>query len=789
MELGNRGNVMADNPIAYRVLNLARGVAGAYATRLLSDLGAQCSWWLWDDPRPGDWPENASFRAYFEQRVECLNSRVPLVALLQRLPGVAGAFDLVVSDFSANEVPEEQLLDLLRPFNPSIVVANADHFGRTGPYAQWTGDELTDYAMGGYWTLAGDPDKAPLRVPGHQAQFHAGMQLALAALAALRHARLTGEGQEIEVTGIEAMLGAHWSSTVAWTHEGRILKRLGSDLFKASDGWVFFFRLGLYPNLFILIEQPELMDDPRWSTITNWLANAPQLWAMVEDWCKSRSMEEIVSAAQQLRIPATPVDTAATLLADEGLKQRGFFDFSSGGGLPGQPYRWSNDWPQATDAPSLSQALANPSAVEVAAPVPETSRGALTTGGPLAGLKAIEVTNNWAGPIAGRHLGDLGADVLKIELATKPATRLSHYPGKDPGKYHWNRSGYFNEMNRNKRDLSLNLATDRGREIFLELVRGVDVVVENNSARVMPNLGLGYQQLSEVNPKLVMASISGFGATGPRKDWVAFGSNIETACGLAAITGYVDAAPQRTGSFVADPIAGAHAVIGILAALERRDRTGQGAHLDISLAESAMPFMLEAFAYYNEHGSPMPFRGNSDPWAAPTGAYKCFGPDDWMAIAVRTAEQWRALCSVAGIDVAIGEDIEQRLKNRDTIDRQVEQWTGDLTQYECVRLLQSLGVPAAPILHNWQLHCDPHLYARDAFIPIEHPDTGVLPYPGFPWRFSSTQPSVRMAAPRFAEANQYVFSRLLGMNPEQIAALYSEGVTADEPEGLVPVVV
>ncbi|HXU23177.1 MAG TPA: CoA transferase, partial [Tepidiformaceae bacterium] len=212
---------MDGRPIDFRVLNIARGVAGAYAMRLLCDLGAQCSWWRWDDARPGDWPDSAGFRQHFEQGVECLDQDASLVSLLQQLPGTASSFDLVVSDFAATEVAEGKLFELLRPQNPAIVVANADHFGRTGPYAEWAGDELTDYAMGGYWALAGDPGKAPLRVPGYQAQFHAGMHLALGAMAALRHARLTGEGQELEVTGVEAMLGAHWSTTVAWTHEGR----------------------------------------------------------------------------------------------------------------------------------------------------------------------------------------------------------------------------------------------------------------------------------------------------------------------------------------------------------------------------------------------------------------------------------------------------------------------------------------------------------------------------------------------------------------------------------------
>jgi len=785
---------MADNrPLDFHVLSLARGIAGAYVTRLLTDLGARSSQLRWQEGRPGDWPSSAGFRAYFDRGVDVVIRHQPLDELLGRLPLLAASYDLIVADFSATEVPDEGSLYLrLRSHNLAIMVANVDHFGRTGPYARWTGDELTDYAMGGYWALAGDPAREPLRVPGYQAQFHAGLQLAVAALAGLRYARRTGVGQEVNVSAVEAMLGAHWSTTVAWTHEGRILKRTGSDLFEAEDGWVFFYMLGLYPNLFILIGRPELMDDDRWNTITGWLAHGQEIWGMVREWCRGQPMHQIVQTAQELRIPVTPVATAAGLLEDVHLQARGCFQRHGGTAYPGMPYHWTEPWEEELPRSVLADALQREAADNVALPVPLTTDPFAGHGAPLAGLRVIEVTNNWAGPIAGRHLADLGAEVIKVELASKSATRLSHYPGKEPGKYHWNRSGYFNEMNRNKRDVALNLATERGRELFIELVRWADVVVENNSARVMPNLGLGYDTLSRANSRLVMASISGFGATGPCRDWVAFGSNIEAACGLAAATGYdetIDSRPYRTGSFVADPIAGAHAVIGVLAALERRDRTGLGSHLDISLTESAIPFMLESLVYYQERGELLPRRGNAEEASAPTGAYPCAGGDHWMAIAVRTDEQWQALCRVMGLDATLYPSASSRVAARAAINAQLSAWTREQDQYECVRALQAQDVPAAPILHNWQLHSDPQLFARNAFIPIEHPDTGVLPYPGFPWRFSTTRPAVRTAAPRFAEANDYVFGRLLRLSLGEITALYAAGVTAHEPEGLVPVVV
>ena len=182
----------------------------------------------------------------------------------------------------------------------------------------------------------------------------------------------------------------------------------------------------------------------------------------------------------------------------------------------------------------------------------------------------------------------------------------------------------------------------------------------------------------------------------------------------------------------------------------------------------------------------MPRRGNIEPADAPTGSYPVTGRDDWIAIAVRTDEQWRALCDLAGLDDLASLDAAARVARREEIDERLSEWTSPLTRFEAVRELQARGVPAASILHNWQLHADPHFHARGSFVHIDHPDTGVYPYPGFMWRFSRTAPSVRSHAPRFAEANQYVFGDLLGLDAEAIERLYAEGVTAHEPAVATP---
>jgi len=774
-------------PLSLSVLSLGRGVAAAFALRNLADLGASCSWWRWGTPRPGDWPPDDAFLSYFTAGVEVVDEPRALPAVLHAAEHLVNHYDVVLTDLGAAEQPAGELFARLSAFNPAVVVGVADHFGRTGPYSQWTGDELTDYAMGGYWAFGGHPEREPLRVPGYQAQLHAGLSLSVAVLAAARHARRTGTGQEVEAAAVEAMLGAHWDATVTWTHTGDVIERTGPDLFRTTDGFVFFYQVVWFPALMTLIDRPDLAGDARWSTWPAWRQNAAEFWAIVAEWCASRSMEEIVTAAQGLRLPVVAMADARTLLADPGLAERRFFRDVEGKPLPGRPILWSADWPQPAARPRLAPLLAAPARPVRTAPNHLPRPPARGGSGPLSGVRVLELSNNWAGPLAGRHLADLGAEVIKVEHPTKPWTRAGFYPGNAPGPRHWNRAGYFNELNRNKRSLALNLADSRGRDLFLRLVREADVVLQNNSARVMPKLGLGYETLREVNPRIVMASISGFGATGPRRDWVAFGSNIEVATGLAATTGYDTQTPYRTGSFVADPIGGTQAAIGIIAALELAERTGHGAHLDISLIEATLPFMTFSFARLHTTGTTMVPSGNADEWDAPAGAYPAAGPDEWIALAVRDEEQWAALASVSGLDPELGSSRAARLANRGLIDKQLRDWTAALTQYDAVRLLQGRGVPAAPILKNYQFHSDPHLFAREAFIPIEHPETGVMPYPGFPWRLPASPPSVRSAAPCFAEGNDYIFGGLLGLSADEIAALYEQGVSSLIPSGLDPV--
>ena len=401
--------------------------------------------------------------------------------------------------------------------------------------------------------------------------------------------------------------------------------------------------------------------------------------------------------------------------------------------------------------------------------------------GPLTGVRVLELCAHWAGPQAGKWLADLGADVIKIELQTKPSTRGLIPVGGDLWPEHYNRAGYFNKHNRNKRDLVLNLSHPLGKETFLKLVEKSDVVLENFSARVMPNLGLAFADLAKVNPRIVMCSVSGYGATGPEKDYSAFGSNVETASGLASVLGYGPGEYFGTGTFYADPVTGNHAVVAILAALHHSTRTGEGQWIDASLIECALPLFAQPLLEYTATGRVPEPRANRHHTQAPQGVYPSAGTDCWLAVSVPGGETFDALCGVIGKPEWKGKDLPWRRESAPAIDAAIAEWSRQFDHVNGARALQAAGIPAAPVLANWEIASDNHLHDRGFFVQVRHESAGTHFFPGFPWRFEGTPVSLRRAAPRFAEHNAEVLSEVLGYDAAAITRLYDEGVTGDDP--------
>ena len=335
-----------------------------------------------------------------------------------------------------------------------------------------------------YMYFGGHADREPLMMNNNQPMLHAGAQAAIGTLAALRWARKSGRGQHVDVSSVEAMLSAHaWTST-SWTHEGVVLRRTEPDCIPCEDGWVWFFLFRWDPTLFILIDRPDLMDEGDFADRQSWFDNRDKLVQLLTDWCADRTKDDIFRAGQELRIPVTPVNDAADLLNSTQLTSRHWFqsvDHPVAGAtvMPGFPYLFSQT--PATvrrHAPVLGQDSGfqfarSPRQFDTTQRDQIAPRHLRTDIAPLAGVRVLELTANWAGPLAARHLADLGAEVIKIEAPDRPATRGGRYPGADPFRHHYNRAAYFNKLNRNKLAVTLDLNDPGGRALFLQARRGV----------------------------------------------------------------------------------------------------------------------------------------------------------------------------------------------------------------------------------------------------------------------------------------------------------------------------
>ena len=500
-----------------KVLDLSESIGGAYCTKLLSDLGAETV--LVERPGSGH-PlrhtgpyrgaphiEKSGLFLYYAANKKSVVCDLETEHGRESIKRLAADADVVVEGFEPGYLDSIGMgYDALSAQSPSLVFTSITHFGQTGPYRHWKSEEIVDYAMGGYMYFGGHAEREPLMMTNNQPMMNAGAQAAIATLAAIWWARKTGKGQQVDVSTVEAMLSAHaWTST-SWTHEGVVMRRTGPDCIRCKDGWVWFFLFRWEPTVFVLIGRPELMEDERFVDRQSWFYNRDEVIRILGDWCAEHTKDEIFRLGQELRIPVTPVNDASDLLSSSQLEAREWYQeiehpVAGRSKFPGFPYTFS-ETPATirTPAPVLDQDTgfrftrsnrkfnARERAPMRSSPTDHDSL-------PLRGVRVLELTANWAGPLAARHLADLGAEVIKIEAPDRPATRGGHYPGGDPFKHHYNRAAYFNKLNRNKHAITLNLFDPDARGIFLRLVAESDVVLENNSPRVMRNFGLEYATL------------------------------------------------------------------------------------------------------------------------------------------------------------------------------------------------------------------------------------------------------------------------------------------------------
>ena len=399
--------------------------------------------------------------------------------------------------------------------------------------------------------------------------------------------------------------------------------------------------------------------------------------------------------------------------------------------------------------------------------------------GALAGVRVADFTASWAGPHCVSLLAFMGAEVIKIESEAKLDLARYYPPFKD-GIESPDRAMWFAQMHRNSLSVTLNLREAKGVELAKRIVAISDVVAENFRAGVADRLGLGYEELVAVNPQVIMASLSGFGAYGPRSRWVTYGMHVSNISGLMSTVGYPESEPVSDWVEMPDPSGGVAGASAVLAALHYRLKTGKGQHIDLSEEETAIGFQPEKLMDYAMNGREAGRMGNRRPGMAPHGVYGCAGDDEWVSIAVGSEEEWGRFCSAVGMEELARDPrfdtVSARKENEEALDEIVEGWTRQHSKAEVMRVLQGSGVGAVATFTNADLYHDEHMAARGFFTWDEHPVQGRAKMPAQPWRMSGTPLSMTRSGPKMGEHNNYVLQELLGLSREEVERFVGGGV-------------
>ena len=411
----------------------------------------------------------------------------------------------------------------------------------------------------------------------------------------------------------------------------------------------------------------------------------------------------------------------------------------------------------------------------------------------LDGIRVLDLGRGWAGPTTGYTLGDMGAEVIRIEsIQNTDGWRLG---GTRPGEEGWwNRSPGANTVGRNKYGITLNLGHPRGAALFKQLVKIADMLLENYTPRVMENFGLPYPALKEINPGLIMVSMPSAGMTGPWRNHINFGPSMEQMSGMPALLGYPDGEPTMhgVGLAMADPFGGLHGAMALLMALHWRQVTGRGQYIDLAQNEGLTCTIGDAIMDYTMNRRVQARRGNRHPFMVPHGCYGCQtddkGDDMWAVIAISSDEEWESFSQAIGSPFWTREerfaDSGSRRQNQDELDKLIEAWTAEHEHYQVMHILQAAGVAAAPVLTAAELLKDPHLEGRGYFETYDQPGVGPLPYPGMWCKLSETPGSIRMPTPCLGQHNEYILGELLGVSKEEIAQLTAEEVIGTRPLGV-----
>ena len=414
---------------------------------------------------------------------------------------------------------------------------------------------------------------------------------------------------------------------------------------------------------------------------------------------------------------------------------------------------------------------------------------------PLEGVRILDMTVVWAGTYCATLLADMGAEVIRLESIKRlpPITRgyipyppkevieglpafVAAMPGREPGNRPWNRYPLFNAHGRNKLGMTVDLTQPSGMDIFRRLVAVSDAFVENNVTETMDKLGISYEMMKEINPRIIMLRMPAYGNTGLYRNYRSLGVHMEGVIGHTIVRGYEDMdQSSSTNVYAADAAGGAQGAFAMLAALHFRKRTGKGQLIELAQAENMMPYIGRYFMDYSMNGRDSSAIGNRHT-SAIQGCYPCDGEDRWVTITLFDDDDWTAFSDAIGnpkwTEDALFATHTSRYANQRTLDEHISRWTRQHGHYEVMHILQAAGVPAGPVMDQRDAFDDPHLQQRGIFEEVYHEDVeGSHLYVGAPYRMSDMPITIRRGPVRLGEDNEYVYKQVLGVSDEEYAEL------------------
>ena len=772
------------------VVEVAESVAGAFCGRMLAAFGARVikierppngSWTRYAEPQLNGYqsPESGALFLYDNMGKESVVLDWKNADGMASLLNLVSDADVLIDDWQPKTRRSLGIdTDTLQSLNPLLVNLSLTPFGLSGPYADWQSSPLVSLALGGYLYLSGEEDREPLMLPGYQAQRLTAMKGYAGLMLALRAREMTGKGQPVELSEMEALAALHQFTFVSHQYDGIIRKRAGVRLatgrrtggypittLPCKDGYITFSASAPHQWDYVcaMIGREDLLIDPRFATFQSLKDAADEIDEILLEWVADKTRQEIVQlAAGVYSVPASPVFDLSETIQDSQYIERGLFDQfdhpqDGGTTFPLVPFHMSATQPRFIPAPSLGEHNGLMAAARNKSRTSQVSEEAVSQKhaeeGLLNGVRVIDLTRVWAGPLVARILADFGAHVVKVSDPRIPTDRTR---------------GVDNKHNRNKDSLALRLDLPKGRDAFLELAAVSDIVIESFRPHVMNNFKLDYESLRRVRPDIIMCSISGYGSLGAAAEFPAYGTSVESITGVPSLMGYEGEMPMTSGIAYPDPVTGMNAAAAIMTALRHRTSTGQGQYIDLALAEGPVCQIGEYIGAYAHNGTQPARSGNSHYKHAPHGVYSCLGDDRWLAIAVTCEEQWHALCRVMGASRLLDDGrfrVEvARKTNEAALNDIISSWTEQRDAIETMHALQGAGVPAGAVHRSIDMLNDPHLRERDFFVTLDEKDVGCKTYPGQAIITDGLPKQNWRASVPLGEHNEFVLCDLLGLS-------------------------